>query len=44
VKWMGPQFDASNDTQVAVERVELVHRGMSKPALARGLALARVVV
>ncbi len=44
VKWVGPQFDANNDTKVAVERVELVHRGISKPALARGLGVARSIV
>lgn len=44
IKWVGPQFDASNDTQVAVERVELVHRGISKPALARGLGVVRSIV
>jgi phage tail-like protein len=31
VKWVGPSFDASADTQVAIERVELVHRGITKP-------------
>lgn len=30
-KWVGPGFDASADTQVATERVELVHRGITKP-------------
>jgi phage tail-like protein len=33
VKWVGPQFDASNDTQVAIERLELVHQGLSKPLI-----------
>ncbi len=31
VKWTGPSFDAAADAQVAVERVELVHRGITKP-------------
>ncbi len=31
VKWAGPSFDASNDSTVAIERLELVHRGLSKP-------------
>ena len=31
VKWVGPSFDASADGQVAIERVELVHRGITKP-------------
>ncbi len=29
VKWEGPQFNASND-DIAVERIELVHQGISK--------------
>ena len=31
VRWVGPSFDASADSQVAIERVELVHRGITKP-------------
>lgn len=31
VKWVGPSFDASANSQVAIERVELVHRGITKP-------------
>lgn len=31
VKWVGPSFDASADTQVAIERIELVHRGLTRP-------------
>jgi phage tail-like protein len=31
VKWTGPSFDASTDSQVAIERVDLVHRGITKP-------------
>ncbi len=31
VKWVGPQFNASNTTAVAVERLELVHQGIDKP-------------
>lgn len=31
LKWVGPSFDASADSQVAIERVELVHRGITKP-------------
>ena len=30
VKWIGPQFNASNSTEVAIERVELVHQGIDK--------------
>jgi phage tail-like protein len=44
VKWVGPQFNASSDSQVAVERIELVHRGISKPLVAQAAALARTVV
>jgi conserved hypothetical phage tail region protein len=29
VKWEGPQFNASSD-EVAVEKIELVHQGISK--------------
>ncbi len=29
VKWEGPQFDASSDN-IAVEKIELVHQGISK--------------
>ena len=31
VKWIGPQFNASNTAAVAVERLELVHQGIDKP-------------
>lgn len=41
VKWSGPQFNAAQDSQVAIERVELVHQGISKPAAARALSYAR---
>jgi phage tail-like protein len=32
VKWVGPRFNASSATEVAVEQVELAHQGLSKPA------------
>lgn len=32
VRWEGPSFDAGNATQVAVEKIELVHRGITKAA------------
>jgi phage tail-like protein len=35
VKWSGPDFDASRSSQVAVESIELVHRGIVKPPLSR---------
>ncbi len=41
VKWAGPSFDASAESQVAVERVELAHRGITKPLAGRLLAAAR---
>ncbi|MFP2896536.1 phage tail protein [Corallococcus sp. 4LFB] len=41
VKWVGPSFDASQDSQVAVERLELAHRGLLKPKLNYGLTAAR---
>lgn len=28
VKWVGPQLNASNATEVAVERLELIHQGL----------------
>jgi phage tail-like protein len=31
VKWVGPKFNASSATEVAVEQVELAHKGLSKP-------------
>jgi len=42
VKWAGPSFDAGADGQVAVERVELIHRGITKPALSQAASLARL--
>jgi phage tail-like protein len=35
VKWTGPVLDASQDGQVAIESIELVHRGISRPAASR---------
>jgi phage tail-like protein len=35
VKWSGPAFDAAQDGQVAVESLELVHRGISRPLASR---------
>jgi len=43
VKWVGPSFDASSDAQVAIERVELVHRGLAKPALSELTSAVRGV-
>lgn len=41
VKWVGPSFDASQDSEVAIESVELVHKGIEKPLVGRALELAR---
>ena len=40
VSWSGPQLQAGSGT-VAVETVELVHRGISKPAESRAWSAAR---
>lgn len=42
VRWVGPQLDASNATTVAVEQLELVHQGVTKPTLALALAATRL--
>ncbi len=42
VRWVGPQLDASNATSVAVEQLELVHRGLTKPSLSLALSAARL--
>ncbi len=44
VKWVGPQFNANNSTEVAFERVELVHQGIEKPLASRRLAYLRAGV
>lgn len=41
VKWDGPQFSASNTTEVAVERIELVHQGIDKPQQSQGASYVR---
>jgi phage tail-like protein len=41
-RWVGPSFDASSDA-IAIERVELSHRGITKPVLGQLLAAARTV-
>lgn len=41
VKWVGPQFDASNTTQVGVEQLELVHEGLVKPIGSQVLSAVR---
>lgn len=42
VKWTGPDFKADSNT-VAVENVELVHRGLSKPAASSAASAARAL-
>lgn len=32
IRWVGPSFDASRDSEVAVERIELAHAGLEQPA------------
>lgn len=44
VKWSGPALDAGQDGQVAVESVELVHRGISKPLLSSITSAARLAL
>jgi phage tail-like protein len=41
VKWTGPALDAGQDGQVAVESLELVHRGLTKPTASRFATAAR---
>lgn len=41
-RWTGPTFDAEDGSQLAMEQLELVHRGLSKPAWQRVWTAARV--
>lgn len=41
VKWRGPAFDAMQAADVAVESIEIVHRGIHKSILSRALSAAR---
>jgi len=43
VKWTGPELRADSNT-VAVETIELVHRGISKPTLSSLMSAARGVI
>lgn len=43
VKWSGPELKADGNS-VAVETIELVHKGISKPSLSSALGAARGVV
>ncbi len=40
VKWSGPTLNAESDT-IATETIELVHKGITKPAASRDMTLAR---
>lgn len=41
VKWRGPQLSAVGGTEVAIEALELVHRGLTKPRESRLLSATR---
>jgi len=43
VRWIGPTLDACRGDEVAVEAIELVHKGIVKPALSKALSLGRGV-
>lgn len=43
VKWSGPQFNSSSD-EVAVESIELVHQGISRPLFSKLLPLYKLPV
>jgi len=43
VKWIGPELRAESNT-IAFESIELVHRGISKPALSRALSYTRAAL
>lgn len=40
VRWVGPTFDASHASEVAVQRIELAHAGLEQPPWFRALGLA----
>lgn len=44
VKWIGPSLEAGQDSQVAVESLELVHRGITKSALSSLTSAARLTM
>ncbi len=41
VKWTGPTFNAASGSEVAVESIELVHKGIAKPFENAALLAAR---
>ncbi len=44
VKWVGPKFNASGATEVAVEQIELAHQGLVKPPGSKLLAMAQAAL
>lgn len=42
IRWVGPDLDASNASTVMVEQLELVHQGVTKPALSLAVSAARL--
>lgn len=43
VKWLGPAFDAGSG-EVAIESIELVHKGIVKPVSSRSTAASRAAM
>lgn len=41
VRWAGPSFHAGQDSQVAISRLELAHRGLTRPLLSTVTSLGR---
>jgi phage tail-like protein len=41
IKWVGPELRANNDSEIATESIELIHRGISKPIASRILSATR---
>ena len=43
IKWTGPTFNASQESDVAVESIELIHRGIVRPFASQAMSMARGV-
>lgn len=43
IRWTGPQLNSIDGSSYAIERLELVHHGITKPAASRALSIARTV-
>lgn len=41
IRWVGPQLNAIDPSGFAIERLELVHHGLTKPAASLALSVAR---